>query len=254
MHKLDWSDNVVNKHCLRFIELFRILKRDSYSKCDFPSLFKQVLQKWQKQTNSSPWRITGPARKAEARFIRRSSHERSSCRTPAPPAWTTGWSLYWRCPRSRCHGWCSWKHKNSVIFRDAQIPYLVAVRWAQERSGTRTCPLRCRDRPWWFRVWSRRDWSLRAWPFRFSQHSGPPTPKTTASVRINVASVRSVNEWRSRTHHGQNRARAHVLDESGVEGPVLQVDVMLLQQVLWRLWTRTIRTIRTPLTSAPVLF
>lgn len=37
------------------------------------------------------------------------------------------------------------------------------------------------------------------------------------------------------SYHGDHGSSAHVLDESWVERPVLQVDVVLLQQLLRRL-------------------
>lgn len=39
-------------------------------------------------------------------------------------------------------------------------------------------------------------------------------------------------------YHGDDRAGVHVLDQAGVEGAVLQVDVVLLQQLLRRLGLR----------------
>lgn len=48
-------------------------------------------------------------------FTHRSSQVHSSCRTPPPLAWTTGWSPCWRSPQSRCHGKCSCReHARSV--------------------------------------------------------------------------------------------------------------------------------------------
>lgn len=137
------------------------------------------------KTNSSPRQITGPAREAEmdVSFTRRSSPVRSSWSTPAPPAWTTGWSLYWRCPRSRCRGWCSCKHTITRLSSSQTLKIDLLP-----DPLRRTCPLRCRSRPWWFRVWSRRDWSLRASPVRSSPHSDPPIPETTTtSLRFNIS-------------------------------------------------------------------
>lgn len=55
-----------------------------------------------------------------------------------------------------------------------------------------------------------------------------------------------------RTHHGDDWTRAHVLDQASVEGPVLQVNVVLLQKILRSLeQQRTMRAM--PPGGAPFL-
>lgn len=53
---------------------------------------------------------------ASLRFTHRSSLVHSSCKTPAPQAWTTSWSLYLHCPQSHCHAWCSWRNRKEKSF------------------------------------------------------------------------------------------------------------------------------------------
>lgn len=164
--------------------------------------------------------------------LSRASWRHSWCSWPAPPAGTTGRSPCWHSPQSRCRGWCSWGRKTvsppqgQTRTRDAH----ALGTWRE----TLTCWRRCRSPLWWSRVWNRRGWSPPASPCPSSQHLYPPTPGTRTEVRRRSVVPQNHPPLTS-SYHGDHWTGAHVVDEGGKEGPVLQVNVMLHEEVLGRL-------------------